>query len=68
MDLKGQTIQIGDKSKFKIKEDTYCAITKNIKSSFTCVFSTDNELARYKTGIIIVEIFTVTEYNFINIC
>ena len=50
--LKGQMLQLGEKSKFKVGEDRYCAINRDSKSSLTCVFNTGDVSSTYKAGII----------------
>ncbi|XP_034179359.2 uncharacterized protein LOC117603895 [Osmia lignaria lignaria] len=48
-ELKNQTLVFGEKSKFKIREERYCAVNNDVKHSITCVFNTDKVKSRYKT-------------------
>ncbi|XP_043265522.1 uncharacterized protein LOC122405089 [Colletes gigas] len=48
-ELKGQILVFGEKSKFKIKEERYCAVHHDIKCNITCVFNTGKTKTRYKT-------------------
>lgn len=47
--LRGQTITLEDKSKFKIKDERYCIIAQNINYNVTCVFNTKKTSHMYKT-------------------
>ena len=47
-ELKGQTLVFGEKSKFKVKEERYCAVNHDVKCNITCVFNTGKEKSRYK--------------------
>ncbi|KAJ8681846.1 hypothetical protein QAD02_017638 [Eretmocerus hayati] len=49
LQLKGQSLQLGEKSKFKVGEERYCASNRGSKSSLTCVFKTNDESRMYKT-------------------
>ncbi|OXU28225.1 hypothetical protein TSAR_009636 [Trichomalopsis sarcophagae] len=49
LQLKGQTLQFGDKSKIKIGEDKYSAINRSCKSNLTCVLNKDKTSHVYKT-------------------
>lgn len=48
-ELKGQTLLFGEKSKFKVKEERYCAVNHEIKCSVTCVLNTGKVKSKYKT-------------------
>ncbi|XP_029155422.1 uncharacterized protein LOC114928415 [Nylanderia fulva] len=48
-ELRGQTIALEDKSKFKIKDERYCIITQNRNYNVTCVFNTKKTAHVYKT-------------------
>ncbi|XP_003705990.1 uncharacterized protein LOC100881978 [Megachile rotundata] len=48
-ELKNQTLVLGDKSKFKVREERYCTVNNNVKLSTTCVFSTNKVKSRFKT-------------------
>lgn len=48
-ELKNQTLVLGDKSKFKVREERYCTVNNNVKLSTTCVFSTSKVKSRFKT-------------------
>lgn len=50
MQLKGQTLQLGEKSKLKLGPDSYCAVSRESSESFTCVFRTRDDENPYKTG------------------
>ncbi|XP_050594829.1 uncharacterized protein LOC126924418 isoform X2 [Bombus affinis] len=41
-ELKGQMLIFGEKSKFKIKEEKYCAVHHEVKCNITCVLHTVN--------------------------
>lgn len=47
----------GEKSKFKIKEEKYCAVHHEIKCNVTCVLHTGKVKSRYKTGNIFFYLF-----------
>lgn len=49
-ELHGQTITLGNKSKIKIKDERYCAVTHNMKCNITCVFNAGKDIPQYKTG------------------
>jgi hypothetical protein len=51
MQLKNQVLHLGNKSKFKVGEDRYCAVNKDSKSSLTCVLCVDQNSQAYETGI-----------------
>ncbi|XP_014210043.1 uncharacterized protein LOC106640492 [Copidosoma floridanum] len=46
--LKGQTLQLGNKSSFKIGEDKYCTANRENKSSLTCIFNIESESNKYR--------------------
>lgn len=48
-DLTGQQLALGEKSKFKIKGERYCAVNHDVKCNITCVFNTGRNKPRYKT-------------------
>ncbi|PBC30273.1 CCR4-NOT transcription complex subunit [Apis cerana cerana] len=48
-ELKGQTLVFGEKSKFKINDEKYCAVNQEVKCNVTCVLHTDKVKSRYKT-------------------
>ncbi|XP_071867172.1 uncharacterized protein [Bombus fervidus] len=48
-ELKGQMLIFGEKSKFKIKEEKYCAVSHKVKCNVTCVLHTGKVKSRYKT-------------------
>ncbi|XP_003487383.1 uncharacterized protein LOC100747999 isoform X1 [Bombus impatiens] len=48
-ELKGQILIFGEKSKFKIKEEKYCAVHHEVKCNVTCVLHTGKVKPRYKT-------------------
>lgn len=47
-ELKGQTLTFGEKSKFKVQDEKYCAVNHEIKSNVTCIFNTNSVKSRYK--------------------
>lgn len=47
----------GEKSKFKIKEEKYCAVHHEVKCNVTCVLHTGKVKPRYKTGNIFFYLF-----------
>lgn len=47
-ELIGQTLVLGDKSKFKIGEEKYCAVNRDLKHNVTCVFNTRKTKPKYK--------------------
>lgn len=49
-ELHGQSITLGDKSKIKIKNQRYCAVTQNARRNVTCVFNAGKEASQYKIG------------------
>lgn len=40
----------GEKSKFKIKDEKYCAVHHEVKCNVTCVLHTGKVKSQYKTG------------------
>ncbi|XP_050594828.1 uncharacterized protein LOC126924418 isoform X1 [Bombus affinis] len=48
-ELKGQMLIFGEKSKFKIKEEKYCAVHHEVKCNITCVLHTGKVKSQYKT-------------------
>lgn len=58
-ELKGQTLIFGEKSKFKINDEKYCALNQEVKCNVTCVLHTGKIKSRYKTG----NIFFFFKYN-----
>ncbi|XP_017886399.1 uncharacterized protein LOC108628762 [Ceratina calcarata] len=48
IELKGQTLTFGEKSKFKVKDEKYCAVNHEVKSNVTCIFNTNSVKSRYK--------------------
>lgn len=48
-ELKNQTLVLGEKSKFKVREERYCTVNNNIKLSATCVFNASKAKSRFKT-------------------
>ncbi|XP_046824352.1 uncharacterized protein LOC124426567 [Vespa crabro] len=46
--LIGQTLVLGDKSKFRIGEEKYCAVKRDLKQDITCVFGTGKINSQYK--------------------
>ncbi|EZA56719.1 hypothetical protein DMN91_000788 [Ooceraea biroi] len=48
-ELYGQTIILGDKSKFKIKGERYCTVAHDKKDDVTCVLNVGKEVLQYKT-------------------
>lgn len=47
-ELIGQSLVLGDKSKFKIGEEKYCAVNRDLKHNITCVFNTSKTKSQYK--------------------
>ncbi|KAL2715286.1 uncharacterized protein V1478_014984 [Vespula squamosa] len=47
-ELIGQTLILGDKSKFRVGEEKYCAIKRDLKHDITCVFGTGKINPQYK--------------------
>ncbi|XP_043790628.1 uncharacterized protein LOC122713883 isoform X1 [Apis laboriosa] len=48
-ELKGQTLIFGEKSKFKVNDEKYCAVNQEVKCNVTCVLHTGKVKSQYKT-------------------
>lgn len=49
LDLTGEILKLGEKAKFKVNNERYCAIKQDVKSNLTCVINSGKGKQQYKT-------------------